>query len=131
MGIKILIVEDEVATRILAQKMLINLGVDVTAVEDGQAALEILKKDHAYSAILTDQYMPNLDGFELREILRRDSELEKIPCILMSADTKQRARARELGFFAWVQKPLKLVNLKPVLEHRLIGLLDSSNEPHL
>lgn len=77
---KILIVEDDTASRILLGKILRKEGYDTVLVGDGIAAIEMMQKDK-FDAVITDWMMPNLDGLELIEFIRK--EIKPVPVILV------------------------------------------------
>ena len=63
---RILIAEDDAAVRRFVARALSHRGHDVTAVEDGLAALEALEAT-GFDLLLTDIVMPGLDGIELAQ----------------------------------------------------------------
>lgn len=124
----VLIVEDEPASRLLAKKLVASLGYTVATANDGQDALTALRQHPGIKVVLTDCYMPNLDGFDLAQAMRDDPTLAHIPCILLSADEKLREKAKESQFFAWIKKPIRAENVKPVLTHPALKL-ESNKAP--
>ena len=64
--IRILLAEDETSMREYLARALQKTGYGVTAVENGIAALELLK-DETFDLLLTDIVMPELDGIELAQ----------------------------------------------------------------
>jgi len=57
---------------------------DVVPVRNGREALQALR-DRRYDLVVSDVMMPELDGFELLEAVRRDPALQTIPFIMLSA----------------------------------------------
>lgn len=88
---KILIVDDiEINREILA----VALG-DMFSVEeagDGEQAIEILK-DHSdeIAAILLDLIMPKVDGYEVLKYMKQAEILERIPVLVISAESRTEA----------------------------------------
>ncbi len=76
--------------RLLAERF------EVTAVSDGQAALESIRA-HPPALVLSDVMMPRLDGFGLLQALRADPALNRIPIILLSARAGEEARVEGVG----------------------------------
>ena len=68
-NIRILLAEDNLTLRMLTQQILNGLGASTTVAVDGQEALEQLDKN-AYDLLLTDIFMPRIDGFTLVKQLR-------------------------------------------------------------
>ncbi len=83
-GKRILLVEDDEATRESASIKLRKEGFDVVSQEDGQVALDFLKKDPRFDAILLDLRMPRSDGFEFLEARNKIDTLKDIPVIVFS-----------------------------------------------
>ena len=71
--------------------------------EDGQAALELARR-HAPDLIILDVMLPELDGFEVCRILRRESE---VPILMLTAKGEEidRVVGLELGADDYVTKP--------------------------
>ena len=120
---KVLIVEDETASQIMAKRLVSSLGYDVLTADNGAIALSLIKEDPSITVIMTDCYMPELDGFGLSDAIRKDAQLEHIFVILLSADEKLKERARREEFFAWIAKPLRKENIAPVLSHPALQLV--------
>ena len=63
-GRRILVIDDDLAIRVLLQAVLKRMKFDVALAEDGAAGLEKLQNDPAYDLILLDLMMPRLNGYE-------------------------------------------------------------------
>ena len=68
----ILVVEDDAALRKMMQSVLQRNGYRTLLAEDGEAALAVLEREQA-DLIITDIMMPNMDGYELTELLRQSN----------------------------------------------------------
>jgi signal transduction histidine kinase len=79
---------------------------DVTAVADGQAALEHVRRS-APDLLLTDVMMPRLDGFSLVVALRSDERTRTLPIVMLSARAGEEARIEGLsaGVNEYLTKP--------------------------
>lgn len=62
-GQRILVVDDDIAIRVLLQAVLRRLNFEVDLAQDGRMALELLEQ-HRYEVILLDLMMPRVNGFE-------------------------------------------------------------------
>ena len=116
-----LVVDDEEAVRLLAQRMLRRLGFEVLTANDGREALAAFR-DHAdtISCVLLDLSMPHMDGEETLRELRRIRE--DVPVILSSGFDEQETMNRfvdeaDAGF---LQKPYRLEDLAARL-HEVLG----------
>ncbi|MBP6994250.1 response regulator [Candidatus Woesebacteria bacterium] len=102
----ILLAEDESALRELYKSLLEQEGYDVTAVENGEAAYQVLVKGH-FDLLLLDILMPKLSGLELLEILQKEEKLSSANAIVMltnlSDDTKI-AEALKYGIRGYMVK---------------------------
>ena len=112
-GLRALIVDDNLTNRKLLISTLTRWGVQTMAVEGGSPALEELRNAKnsglPYSLILVDGQMPEMDGFMLAGIIRKDPQ--PIPgTIMMLTSAGQMgdgARCRELGISAYLVKPIR------------------------
>ncbi|HUJ12275.1 MAG TPA: response regulator [Thermoanaerobaculia bacterium] len=68
----VLVVDDDQALRGFFTTLLSRKGFNVDVASDGRTAYDQLNR-HNYSVILLDLMMPNVNGFELLERIRRDS----------------------------------------------------------
>jgi CheY-like chemotaxis protein len=63
-GRRILVIDDDLAIRVLLQAVLKRMKFDVDLAEDGAAGLDKLQADSSYDLILLDLMMPRLNGYE-------------------------------------------------------------------
>jgi CheY-like chemotaxis protein len=117
--VRILIVEDDELQRELLRSILELAEYEVLEAEDGTMALEMARSERP-DLIVTDNYMPGLDGLGLIEAVRKDPELRRIPVVLLTAGDEDaaRKRGRTRGLDHFVQKP--------VIADDLLGLLRSA-----
>jgi two-component system chemotaxis response regulator CheY len=81
---KILLVDDEPHYLMLLGDFLKNQGWSVQTAADGDEALRALK-DQRYDIVISDIYMPILNGIELQRSMRRIPGSESVPFIFVSA----------------------------------------------
>jgi len=75
-GKKILVIDDDLAIRVLLQAVLRRMKFDVELAEDGAVGLEKLQRDGGIDLILLDLMMPRLNGYEfIEEIGKRYPDL--------------------------------------------------------
>ena len=109
---KILVVEDVKFTRKTYIRSFAKIGYEnLEEAGDGREALDIFKEafesDEKFELIISDIFMPEMDGIELtKEIRKLDSD---IPIILLTSetDTKVVSDAIEAGANAYLVKPFR------------------------
>ncbi|MBF0396259.1 MAG: response regulator [Desulfobacterales bacterium] len=94
----ILIVEDDNVTRNMLKRMLEKEGLSVSEAQNGRIGLEVVKKVHP-ALIMLDLMMPEMDGFQFVEEIRKNEEFRSIPIIVVTAkDLTQEDRQRLDGY---------------------------------
>ncbi len=117
MAKKVLLAEDEKNVILGVRTCLDAVGYDVEVVEDGEEALNSVKREHP-DLILLDLLMPKVDGFEVLKVLKGDEKTSKIPIIVLTAKAEEadRQRAMELGADDYMTKPFKPQELWDVIK---------------
>jgi DNA-binding response OmpR family regulator len=120
-GPLVLLAEDDEDVRALAELVLRREGFEVTAVSDGEAALEAAGSRAPAVAVL-DVSMPRMDGLETARRLRERAEMRDVPIMLLTARVTEadRERGREAGVDAQLDKPFS----PAVLAERVRALLE-------
>jgi signal transduction histidine kinase/DNA-binding response OmpR family regulator len=113
---------------------------DVTAVVDGQEALELAGREQ-FDLVLTDVMMPRLDGFGLIRSLRADERTRDVPIVVLSARAGEEASVEGLAagaddylvkpfsardLIARVRANLELGQARRQIISRLRGLVDAA-----
>jgi DNA-binding response OmpR family regulator len=122
MSTHVLLAEDDEDVRALAELVLRREGYEVTAVSDGQAALDAAA-DRTPSVAVLDVSMPRMDGLETARRLRERAETREVPIMLLTARVTEadRERGRDAGVDALLDKPFS----PAVLAERVRALLDA------
>jgi signal transduction histidine kinase/CheY-like chemotaxis protein len=124
-GLKVLLAEDNVVNQKVMQRFLERWNVEMKVVEDGVEALEALK-EHNYDVILMDLQMPNMDGYEAAEHIRKldDPYKRNIPIIALTAAALKEVREKvyAAGMTDFVTKPFNPADL----EHKLSVISNSA-----
>jgi CheY-like chemotaxis protein len=82
-GRKILVIDDDLAIRVLLQAVLKRMKFDVELAEDGAAGLEKLQANGSYDLILLDLMMPRLNGYEFIERIGEAYDRDHRPHIIV------------------------------------------------
>ena len=119
--ITILLAEDDPGDQELTRRALQDdlMRADLRVVEDGEEALEYLRREGAYSdpedsprpdLMLLDLNMPRMNGRELLKILKDDPDLGRIPvCVLTTSEQEADIlRSYDLGCNSYIQKPVEM-----------------------
>ena len=108
-GIKVVAVDDNADARELLKVILERSKAQTAVVSSGQAALEAIKDLHP-DVLICDLAMPEMDGYEVLENVRRlEPELGHLPVIAFTAAARDedRAATRLAGFQAHLAKPIE------------------------
>ncbi len=125
---KILLADDDNSLRKVLLFKLRQKGFDVVAVEDGQKALNELKKSQ-YDLLLSDIRMPKVDGIELLEQSKLIQPDLKTILITAHASVPQAVEAVKLGAFDYITKPFDDEELFITIEKALrIKRLENENK---
>ena len=106
MAYTILSVDDEQDVTDLVRFHLKRAGYDVVTASTGREALECVQQ-HKPDLILLDLMLPDIDGFGVCEILRRQSETATIPIVILTAWATPEAQhvGLDLGALDYLTKP--------------------------
>ena len=106
LGRLIMVVDDSVTMRRVAERLLQRSGYRVITAKDGLDAIALLQ-DESPAAILLDIEMPRADGFEVAGFVRNSERIRATPIIMITSRSgdKHRARAATLGVDRYLIKP--------------------------
>jgi DNA-binding NtrC family response regulator len=115
---RILLVEDEAEQRELLAAALGDAGLAVTAVGNGEAALDLLAIER-FDVLVTDQRLPGIDGVRL--LARARAALPDLDAVLITAygSIPDAVQAMRSGGHDYLTKPFEAAHLVDVL-HRLL-----------
>jgi len=111
----ILLVDDEENTRIALSRLLTREGYLVDTVANGFEALNHLR-EHDVNLIVTDINMPEMNGIEFLRELSRSFPGSNVIMITAYGGVESYIEAINLGAFEYINKPVKIEELKSVLE---------------
>lgn len=127
-GMRVLIVEDNphiiemysyVLKKLAANDLKGNVPLEVHFAADGHAALTMLRES-PFNLVMTDLYMPVMDGFQLIEKMRAEAALASIPVVAISAGgTEAREKAMALGVDVFLKKPVRFAEVMDTVKYLL------------
>ncbi len=113
---KVLVVEDSPAMRTLVGSTVESVdGVQVVETDSGFEALKVLPRER-FDLIITDINMPDINGLELINFVKKNPNYREVPLIIISTEGTDRDREKgmRLGAVAYLIKPFEPQDL---LEH--------------
>lgn len=119
---RILIVDDEPHIRRILRFLLEQKGYRVEEAGNGRQALEIIRLADPPDLVLLDLMMPEMDGFEVCDVMRRDPNTAQVPVIMVTAkgEVSDRVRGLQGGANDYLTKPYDnkelLVRVKNLLQ---------------
>jgi two-component system chemotaxis response regulator CheY len=115
---RVLIVDDQLTSRLLIRGALQDLGIsDIEMAGDGQEGLKIMMSAPAH-LIISDFNMPKLDGIGLLRAIRSHPPTQKAPFIMLTgkSDKELMQRAAQCGVNNFLSKPFTTPVLKAQIE---------------
>jgi len=112
---RVLIVDDEENTRIGLSKLLSQEGYCIASAADGQEAIEYLQEEQWVDVVITDLKMPQLNGLQLLQELARNYPQIHVVMITAYGGVESYLEAINHGAFEYINKPVKLFELRSVL----------------
>ncbi len=122
----VLVVDDEVDNRTVAEMILRFAGITVVTSDNGSNALAQLEQAIP-SLVLLDLSMPVMDGWETIKRIRADAQWQHLPVIAVTAHAMfgDRATVLKAGFDGYINKPVRVATFVNEIQ-RLLHLLPNS-----
>lgn len=111
---KILVVDDTPANLVAMRRLLADCGAQLIEANSGNEALALCL-DHRFALILLDVNMPDMDGFEVVQLLAETDQLRDTPVIFVTAayvDDMNRLKGYRFGAVDYIAKPVNDVILQ-------------------
>lgn len=107
---KILIIDDDSRNIFALKATLKSKGFECASCQSALEALDLLKANESFSAILIDMMMPDMDGYEAIPKIRTIQKSKKTPVIAVTAQAMQGDREKCLlaGADAYISKPINV-----------------------
>jgi len=115
---RILTVDDQPMNLMVLKAMLTRLGsFEIVSAKDGREALDILTgpNEAPFDLVLSDMWMPRLDGEGFVRALRADARFASLPVYVLTADIEAQKTYAEIGFTGILLKPVTIDGLKSIL----------------
>ncbi len=134
-GLKVLVIDDNATNRMILKEILSGWGAMVSEAESGRQGLaEFIKaadiKD-PFRLVLLDCRMPNMDGFEAMEQIKKDTDISGVTVMMLTSDNRSSdiERCKRLGITGYVVKPIKRSSLKDAILTAMSHKQDVSKIP--
>ena len=129
-GVRVLIVDDNATNREILTDRLSSWGLRPSEAMDGPTALQALylaRENDPFRLAVIDMQMPGMDGASLGLAIRADKRLADTRMVMLTSMGAQGdiQRFHEIGFSAYVNKPIRHEELKDVLSLALAGETDA------
>ncbi len=118
-----MIVDDSRAIRGIIGNTLKELGFQVASAGNGREALEQLPSLPALDLFLVDWNMPEMNGYEFLQAVRKEAQWDKVPVVMVTTETEfgQMERALAAGADEYIMKPFTRDVLREKLQ--LLGFV--------
>lgn len=117
---RVLLVDDVALNLKVLEAMLKKLDISAACAGSGEEALRLLRDTPRFDAVLTDLWMPGMNGFELARRIAESADWRSIPVVAVTADTQ--VLAGKTGVFRDILlKPITRESLHKMFEHILTG----------
>jgi PAS domain S-box-containing protein len=133
-GKRILVVDDNQTNRDILATRLTSWGAVVSNVSSGALALEAIvqakEAQTPFDVVITDMQMPEMDGIMLGRAIRQDERIKETRLMMMTSLGRHGGsdELAEIGFAAWMTKPVRPSELFTHLTEAMTGV--SSESPH-
>lgn len=126
-GTRVLLVEDNELNQLVAENSLKHYNCLVTKADNGRIAVEILEKEQ-FDIILMDIQMPEMDGIEATQILRKEMNV-KTPIIALTANAfkSEIDKCLSIGMDDYITKPFAEESLITIIDKHIRGQKNQSD----
>jgi CheY-like chemotaxis protein len=116
-GKKVLVVDDDLRNLFALTSMLERWGIEVQTAENGREALDRLDEAPDTDLVLLDIMMPEVDGYETAQAIRRQPRFRTLPIIALTAKAmkEDRQKCLDAGTTDYVAKPVNAAQLLSLL----------------
>jgi CheY-like chemotaxis protein len=113
----VLLVDDDMRNAFALNKFLKSRGMEVTIANNGEKALDILKKETRPDIVLMDIMMPVMDGYETMKRIRKQKQFVDLPILALTAKAmdSDREECIKCGANDYLSKPVDTTKLLTML----------------
>jgi len=129
-GKRVLVVDDNEIERVVTKEILSASGFEVELADDGIACVSLVKSHPKgyYDMVLTDLYMPDMDGFSAAKIIKGFADKEKaaVPIVAMTAsiNASDVNKSKDCGMQGFIPKPFVLDQMFEIIKK----VFDNANQ---
>lgn len=122
--VKVLYIEDNLDNLTLVKRVLEIEGYEVLEAKTGQEGLTKALEDKP-DIVITDINLPDIDGYEVTDTLKKNKETAHIPVVAITANVmkKDREHVIKAGCDGYISKPIDVDDLPGQVEHFLKGTI--------
>ncbi len=116
-GQKVLLVDDDARNIFALSSVLERRGMEVLTATTGSEAIDLLESTPSVAIVLMDIMMPEMDGYQTMEVIRRNSDFRRLPIIALTAKAMKgdREKCLEAGASDYLAKPVNTEQLLSAL----------------
>ncbi|MCP4326636.1 MAG: response regulator [Alteromonadales bacterium] len=123
---KILVVEDNEINQEIIDEILVSEGAEVSIANNGIEAIKYFedgKNSHSFDIVLMDLQMPEMDGYQATQFIRKHISREMLPIVAMSAHTQDEniEQCRAVGMNDYIMKPYQPEIMFTIITNNLIS----------
>jgi CheY-like chemotaxis protein len=116
-GQKVLLVDDDARNIFALSSVLERRGMHVLTATTGREAIALLESTSDVAIVLMDIMMPEMDGYQTMEVIRKKAEFRRLPIIALTAKAMKgdREKCLEAGASDYLAKPVNTEQLLSAL----------------
>jgi len=117
---KVLLADDSTTELEMMSNALKSAGFDVTEVENGDAALDAIKKER-FDCIILDIIMPGKNGYQICRYIKKDEALKDIPVVIVTSKGQDSDKfwGKKQGADEYIVKPFEMDEMVKVVKDLL------------
>ncbi len=118
---KILVIDDSEENRLILSELCRTMNYEVLEMENGKLAKDTILSGYTPSIVLCDINMPEMDGYQFLEFIKKESKLKETPVLMVTSvdETDSVIKCLKLGAEDYITKPIEPEILKARIENSL------------